>query len=95
MLRRFFIQKISIKENICLGRPEASDEEVVHAAQKTNGVFHILAENFGENEIAFGLRKTDAELLAQFDKALAAIKADGTLDRITEKWFGAAKKDYK
>lgn len=80
------------------GSADASVQDSLPASYyvaNSPGVFHILAENFGENEIAFGLRKTDAELLAQFDKALAAIKADGTLDRITEKWFGAAKKDYK
>lgn len=78
------------------GSADASVQDSLPAAYyvtNSPGVFHILAENFGENEIAFGLRKTDTELLAQFNQTLAAIKTDGTLDRISAKWFGAAKKN--
>ncbi|MGE6785684.1 transporter substrate-binding domain-containing protein [Ensifer adhaerens] len=35
-----------------------------------------------------GLRKTDPELKALFDDAIAAAKADGTIKRLSEKWFG-------
>ncbi len=34
-----------------------------------------------------GLRKEDAELKARFDRALAAIQADGTYDRVRVKYF--------
>ena len=34
-----------------------------------------------------GLRKTDPELKAMFDKAIADLKADGTTKRLSEKWF--------
>jgi len=35
-----------------------------------------------------GLRKSDSELKAIFDEAIAAAKADGTIKRLSEKWFG-------
>ncbi|MBK5570684.1 transporter substrate-binding domain-containing protein [Ensifer sp. SSB1] len=35
-----------------------------------------------------GLRKSDPELKALFDDAISAAKADGTIKRLSEKWFG-------
>jgi octopine/nopaline transport system substrate-binding protein len=35
-----------------------------------------------------GLRKSDPELKAMFDDAITAAKADGTIRRLSEKWFG-------
>lgn len=35
-----------------------------------------------------GLRKSDPELKAMFDNAITAAKADGTIRRLSEKWFG-------
>jgi len=35
-----------------------------------------------------GLRKGDTKLKAMFDDAIAAAKADGTIKRLSEKWFG-------
>ncbi len=35
-----------------------------------------------------GLRKSDPELKALFDDAIAAAKSDGTIKRLSEKWFG-------
>jgi octopine/nopaline transport system substrate-binding protein len=35
-----------------------------------------------------GLRKSDPELKAMFDAAIAAAKADGTIQRLSQKWFG-------
>lgn len=37
--------------------------------------------------VSVGIRKKDAELKA-FDVAIAATKDDGTIKRISEKWFG-------
>lgn len=36
---------------------------------------------------AFGLRKEDTDLTDRFNKALAAAKADGTLQKLSAKWF--------
>ncbi|MCA1409223.1 transporter substrate-binding domain-containing protein [Ensifer sp. IC3342] len=35
-----------------------------------------------------GLRKSDTDLQAMFDDAITAAKADGTIKRLSEKWFG-------
>jgi octopine/nopaline transport system substrate-binding protein len=35
-----------------------------------------------------GLRKSDTELKAMFNDAIAAAKADGTIKTLSEKWFG-------
>ena len=41
---------------------------------------------WGEGE-ALGLRKGDPELKAKFDEAIAAALADGTVKKLSEKWF--------
>ncbi len=42
---------------------------------------------FGEG-IGVGLRQADTDLLAAFNAALAVLKANGTLSRISIEWFG-------
>jgi ABC-type amino acid transport substrate-binding protein len=42
--------------------------------------------NLGDGE-ALGLRKTDTDLKARFDQAIAAALADGTVRTLSEKWF--------
>jgi len=37
--------------------------------------------------VAVGMRKSDTELKALFDEAIKAVTADGTLKRLSEKWF--------
>lgn len=37
--------------------------------------------------VAVGLRKADADLQRMFDEAIAAALADGTIRRLSEKWF--------
>ena len=43
---------------------------------------------FGPGE-GMGLRKSDADLTAKFDTALAAAIADGTVKKLSEQWFKA------
>ncbi len=43
----------------------------------------ILAEGLG-----VGMRKSDTELKARFDKAIEDMKADGSLDALITKWLG-------
>lgn len=43
----------------------------------------VLAEGLG-----IGMRKSDTELKARFDKALTDMKADGSLDALITKWLG-------
>lgn len=37
---------------------------------------------------SIGLRKSDPELKAKFDDAIKAAQADGTITKLSEKWFG-------
>jgi len=55
---------------------------------KEPGVYATLTENFGTEEMGVGVRKTDAAFLAELNKTLDAMKADGTVDKIATKWFG-------
>lgn len=48
----------------------------------------IMDEPLSEENYAIGFRKGNTELLDQVNKALAEIKADGTLDKIFEKYYG-------
>lgn len=38
--------------------------------------------------VGLGLRESDGELKAKFDTAIAALKADGSLNAMIKKWFG-------
>ena len=49
----------------------------------TGSEYPVLGEGTG-----IGLRKEDTELLAMLNEALAAMKADGTMKALSEKWFG-------
>jgi octopine/nopaline transport system substrate-binding protein len=42
---------------------------------------------FGEG-VGAGIRKDDTDLVEMFNKAIAAAKADGTITRLAEQWFG-------
>lgn len=46
----------------------------------------IKGEMFGKG-VGAGLRKQDTELKAAFDKAIGEALADGTITRLSEKWF--------
>jgi polar amino acid transport system substrate-binding protein len=60
----------------------------------------IVAESNGElmfvgedvtigGGVGMGLRESDGELKGKFDAAIASMKADGTLNTMIKKWFGA------
>ncbi len=55
---------------------------------KKPGEYRVLDENFGTEDYGVGTRKTDTELAAKLDKALDAMKADGTTAKISTQWFG-------
>lgn len=50
--------------------------------------YTVLKDNFGAEDFGVGLRKTDKTFLAELQKTLDAMKADGTSAKISEKWFG-------
>ncbi|MEP5759091.1 MAG: transporter substrate-binding domain-containing protein [Litoreibacter sp.] len=45
------------------------------------------AECFGDG-VGIGVRKDDPEMLALMNQAIAAVRADGTYDRLVEQYFG-------
>jgi ABC-type amino acid transport/signal transduction systems, periplasmic component/domain len=50
--------------------------------------FVILNETLATEEYAIGLRKGEVQLKDGIEKALKELKADGTLTKISNKWFG-------
>ena len=60
------------------GKPDAKDLAIV-GPRFTNGVFGIGA--------GMGIRKSDADLTAKFDKALAEAVADGSVKKYSLQWF--------
>ena len=50
--------------------------------------YTVIEDNFGAEDFGVGLRKTDKTFLAELQKTLDAMKADGTSAKISEKWFG-------
>ena len=59
-------------------KPDASELAVV-GPKLIGGVFGV-----GEG---MGIRKSDADLTAKFDKALTEAIADGTVKKLSEQWF--------
>jgi ABC-type amino acid transport substrate-binding protein len=52
--------------------------------------YEVLEDNFGDEEYGVGIRAEDTEFKTALDKVLNDMKADGTADKISEKWFGKA-----
>lgn len=51
------------------------------------GVFRILPGSFAKDRSAFALRKGEAALRDQFDRAIAEMENDGTMGRLRKRWF--------
>ena len=50
--------------------------------------YKVLDENFGEEDYAVGIRKSDKKLLTELQKAIDEMVEDGTAAEISKKWFG-------
>lgn len=57
---------------------------------KKPGEFKVLAENMGNEEYGVGFRLNDTSFRTEVDKVMDEMKADGTADTISKKWFGEA-----
>lgn len=57
---------------------------------KKPGEYKVLKDNFGDEEYGVGYRKADESFGQALNKALDEMKADGTADEISKKWFGEA-----
>lgn len=55
---------------------------------KAPGSYNVLEENFGEEEMAIGLRKTDGAWIDKINEALAYLRSSGKAAEISKKWFG-------
>lgn len=78
-------------KDLDIGRIEALVvDEVVgrYYLTKQAGKFAVLDEHFGTEEYGVGTRKEDSALLEQLNKALDAMKKDGSAATISTKWFG-------
>ncbi|MEI7884726.1 MAG: transporter substrate-binding domain-containing protein [Clostridia bacterium] len=60
-----------------------------HFVSKQADAFQVVNLRLVEEPYAIGMRKGDKELKAEIDKILQAMSADGTLQGISKKWFGA------
>ena len=54
-----------------------------------NGRLVAAGEPFATQKQGVAVRKDSADLATAIDGAIAALRADGTLKTISEKWFGA------
>ena len=54
-----------------------------------NKPFTLLKDSLSAEEYGIGFKKGNTELAEKVKKTLLEMKADGTIDKITEKWFGA------
>ncbi|MDP2085951.1 MAG: transporter substrate-binding domain-containing protein, partial [Gemmobacter sp.] len=57
---------------------------------ESNGQLVFVGEDVAlGGGVGMGLRQSDAELRGKFDTAISSMKADGSLNVLIEKWFGA------
>jgi len=55
---------------------------------KKPGEYEVLKGVISEEPMGIGFKKEDKELKAAIQKALDELKADGTLSKLSQKWFG-------
>ncbi len=94
LIKRFESTPLALKE-LEAGGVDAvvADNGVVthHVANNPGGKFKTVADaSFVPEQYGIAVKKGNAELLAALNQGLAAIRADGTYDRIYGKYFGAA-----
>ncbi|WP_392562015.1 amino acid ABC transporter substrate-binding protein [Orbus sturtevantii] len=65
-------------------------DEVVgryYVAKKPNQ-YRVLDDNFGQEQYGIGFKKGNTELQQKIQNSLDSMQADGTMARISKKWFG-------
>ncbi|THF62543.1 cystine ABC transporter substrate-binding protein [Pseudothauera rhizosphaerae] len=81
----------SRNQDLRIGRLDAILVDRLNAAEiirLTGDTLALAGEPFSRQEAGIPLRKGNPQLLAAIDGAIDALRADGTLKRISEKWFG-------
>lgn len=73
------------------GRSEVlvSDEVLAkyYMAEKGQDIYNILNDDFGREDYAIGMRKSDTELVKIINDGLTEMKEDGSYDELYNKWF--------
>lgn len=89
-LREFDTNDMALRDLSGGGLEAVVVDEVVgrYYISKHPGEYKVLEENFGVEEFGVGLRLTDKAFLAELEKALDEMKADGTASEISNNWFG-------
>jgi tripartite-type tricarboxylate transporter receptor subunit TctC len=78
--------------NVLITKPAlaaSSMKEVVDFAKKNPGLA-VTAEFDTDEQYGFGVRKGNTALVQAINETIAASRADGSYNRIYEKWFGEA-----
>lgn len=55
---------------------------------QADGKYRVLEDSLADEEYVIGFRKNDRALCAEIEKCLKEMKNDGTLEKISSKWFG-------
>lgn len=63
------------------------DEVVANYNISTGSKYRVLDQSFADEEYGIGCKKGASALKNEIEKQLRAMKADGTLAKISEKWF--------
>lgn len=64
-----------------------TDNAILLGLISENPDFRLAGENFTEEPYGIGVNKNQADFKNQLNQALAAMKADGTYQKIYDKWF--------
>lgn len=78
-------------QDLAIGRTQAVvvDELVGrYYIKEHSDKYRILDKELTKEPIAVGFRKDDTELKNKFNKVLKEMSKDGTLEKISKKWFG-------
>lgn len=65
---------------------------LAYYSNQNSGQFRILADHFGEDDPAYGLRLSDRTLLTQLNEAIRAIHLNGTMKAFTSVGLAASNK---
>lgn len=81
---------LDILQELKLGTLDAGLVDSVNAyyfVSLSSERYFVLPERLGEEKFAIGFRKNDKTLRDRFQEIISEMKADGTLGKISEKWF--------
>ena len=87
-----FDDNVELLEKLKQGEMDAALVDSVvayHFVNSQTEPYFILPDSFGEDEYAIGFRKEDQSLRDKVQQTLSEMKADGSLAKISVKWFGS------